>query len=320
MSQIRTHIAERVGIIEFHNPPHNFMTSEMVREFDQVTREWENDPHIRAIVITGGVEGVFITHYDVGDILKMFQPLQAFPAFLEPAVNLSSRLLGRLVRLLDRVQPLGRLFEALMLRTPFFGVVELECVHRTFNRLQRMNKVVIAAINGEAAGGATELALACDFRLLADGQRHMGLPEITVAIIPGAGGTQRMTRFLGVGKALELMLEGRLLTPAEALEVGLVNRVVPPEALMDEAMALARRMAQRPPVSIGGIKRAVRLGGSASFPRGLEMERAAFYATGSSRDAARGLEYMLDEFGKGRTDAEILRSLREEAPVTFEGR
>jgi len=320
MQQIRTRIIDQIGIIEFYNPPHNFMTSTMVREFDQLTRNWAKDPEIRAIVITGGLENTFITHYDIGDILKMFRPLQMFPAFLQPVTNFSSRLLGRLIRGLDRIQPLGRLFEALVLKTPFFGVVELECVHRTFNRLQRMDKVVIAAINGAASGGATELALACDFRLIADGDWRMGLPEVTAAIIPGAGGTQRLTRLLGVGKALELILEGRLLSPAEALEIGLVNRVIKQDRLLDEALELARKLAKRPPISIRGIKQAVCIGGSLPFMKGLEIERKGFYATGSSQDAALGLQFMLDEFQQGRSDSEILENLATGDVVKFDGR
>jgi len=320
MSQIKTEIVDDIGIIRFFNPPYNFMTSEMVREFDQLTRAWEKDPHIRVIIITGGLDDVFITHYDVADIQKMFRPLQRIPSFLQPVSNFSSRLLGMLIRLLDSIQPLGRIFESLLLKTPFFGVVELECIHRTFNRLQCMGKVVIAAINGEAVGGATELALSCDFRIIAAGDRRMGLPEITAAIIPGAGGSQRLTRLLSFGKALELMLEGRQLTPGEALDIGLVSRVVNEEDLMDVAMELASKMAKRPPISIRAIKTAARLGASSSFKRGLEIEKKGFYATGSSRDADRALGFMLEEFRNGKSDREILEQLNTGDAVRFDGR
>jgi enoyl-CoA hydratase len=320
MSQLKAKKVGNIGVIEFYNPPYNFMTSEIVREFDKLTRDWEKDTSVRAIIITGGLDDVFITHYDVADILKMFRPLQITPAFLRGISNFSSRMLGKLIRALNRIQPAGRLFEAILLKTPLFGVVELECVHRTFNRLQCMGKVVIAAINGDALGGATELALSCDYRLIADGDYRMGLPEVTAAIMPGAGGTQRLTRLLGVGRALELMLEGKQLTPEEALEIGLVHRIVEKESLMDEAIKLANQMAKRPPVSIRGIKEAVRIGGSEGFMRGLEIEKKGFYATGHVRDAVNALEFMLNGFQNGKTDHEILLELKTGDTIRFTGK
>lgn len=320
MGQLRVRKVNHIGIIEFYNPPYNFMTSEIVRELDTLTRDWEKDPGIRAIIITGGVDDVFITHYDVVDILKMFRPLQITPVFLRGISNWSSRMLGKMIRGLDRIQPIGRIVEAILLKTPLLGVVELECIHRTFNRIQCMGKVVIAAINGEALGGATELSLSCDYRLMARGDYRMGLPEVTAAIIPGAGGTQRLTRLVGLGRALEMMLEGRQLTPEEALEMGLVHQVVEKEDLIDEAMKLANKMAKRPPVSIRAIKEASRIGGSEGFMRGLEIEKKGFYATGYIRDAVNAFEFMLKEFQNGKTDREILLDLKKGDTIHFTGK
>ncbi len=319
MHTIKTEIIDTVGIIKFHNPPHNFMTPEMVRDLDRTTRAWEKNPSIRAIILTSDVAGVFISHYEIKDILTMFKPLQKTPRFLHGLNTATCLAVGRLIRGMDKLQPLGRVIESILLKTPLSGVVELECIHRTFNRLQIMDKVVIAAINGEAMGGATELSLACDFRLMADGDYCFGLPEITVAIIPGAGGTQRMTRLVGVSKALELMLEGTLLTPEQAQKCGLINRVVAQEDLMEEALVLARRMARRPPVSIGGIKRAVRLGGSRSFMSSLELEKKHFFATGYTRDAVKAFEYYFNEDEQGKSDREVITNLQSGKPVNFKG-
>ena len=319
MSTIKTEITDNIGIIKFNNPPHNFMTAEMVRDLDRITRAWENDHSIRAIILTSDVPGVFISHYEIKDILTMFEPLQKTPRLLQGLNTFTCLATGWLIRGLDKVQPLGALLESALLKTLLSGVVELECIHRTFNRLQSMNKVVIGAINGEAMGGATELLLACDFRLMADGDYSFGLPEVTAAIIPGAGGTQRMTRLLGVGKALELMLEGALLNPIQAQECGLVNRVVSEEDLLSEALVLARRMARRPPVSVGGIKRSVRIGGSRSFMGGLEVEKRHFYATGYTKDAVRAFEYYFAESEQGKSDREVIKNLQSGKPVDFNG-
>ncbi len=308
-----------VGVISFHNPPYNFMTAGMVRELDRVTRVWAGDPSIRAIVVTSAVEHVFVTHYEIRDILAMFRPLQLTPRFLRGLNTQGCLLLGRLLRTLDRLG-LGEPVETALRKTPLFGVVDLECIHRVFCRLERMDKVVVAAISGEALGGATELALACDFRLMAEGDYRFGLPEITVAIIPGAGGTQRLTRLVGHGRAIELMLEGSMLRPGEALSLGLVHRVVAPEALMDEALALARRMAKRPPRSVAGIKQAVRHGGSLPLRQGLEVEKAAFFGTAYLRDPVRAFEYYLAALERGQADRDILEKLQRGETVRFTGR
>jgi enoyl-CoA hydratase/carnithine racemase len=321
MQFIRTRIEERIGIIEFYNPPHNFMTAEMVRELDDLTRSWARDPEIRAIILTSGIEGLFISHYEIKDILEMFKPLQETPAPMRGLNTLACQLTGGLLRLLDTFLPTaGSKVEKKLLASKLSGVVELECIHRVFRRLETMPKVTIAALNGEAMGGATELSLACDFRLMADGDYRYGLPEATVAIIPGAGGTQRMTRLLGFGKALELMLEGAMLTPQQALEYGLLHRVLPPQELLPAALELARRMTRRPPRSIAGIKRAVRIGGSLPLARGLEVEKAAFFDCGYIKDPVAAFEYYLEESEKGRTDREILTELGEGKAVEFTGR
>ncbi len=321
MKFLRSRIEEQIGIIEFYNPPHNFMTAGMVRELDELTRSWAADPAIRAVILTSGIEGLFISHYEIKDILEMFKPLQETPARLRGLNTLACRITGSLLRLLDAFQPaIGRKVESRLLATKLSGVVELECIHRVFRRLETMPKVVIAALNGEALGGATELSLACDFRLMADGDYRFGLPEATVAIIPGAGGTQRMTRLLGFGKALELMLEGAMLTPQEAFKFGLLHRVLPADELLPEALELARRMAKRPPASVAGIKRAVRIGGSLPLNRGLEVEKSAFFNCGYRKDPVKAFEYYLEETEKDRPDREILKEFSTGKVVDFSGR
>jgi enoyl-CoA hydratase/carnithine racemase len=320
MKFLRSRVEEQIGIIEFYNPPHNFMTAGMVRELDELTRDWAADPAIRALILTSGIEGLFITHYEIKDILEMFKSLQETPVALRGVNTLACRLTGGLLRLLDAFRPaIGRKVENRLLATKLSGVVELECIHRVFRRLETMPKVTIAALNGEALGGATELSLACDFRLMAAGDYRYGLPEATVAIIPGAGGTQRMTRLLGFGKALELMLEGALLTPQEALRYGLLHRVLPADELLPEALELARRMARRPPAAVAGIKRAVRIGGSLPLARGLEVEKGAFFSCGYLKDPVKAFEHYLAESEKGRSDREILEELAAGKVVDFTG-
>jgi enoyl-CoA hydratase/carnithine racemase len=251
--------------VRLDNPPRNFMTAGMVRELEDLVRSLEGDGSVGAVVLTGALPGVFITHFDVGEILALFESAPALPG---RAVGGALRVAGALDRVPGATGALGR--------TPASGLVELRRIHVLFDRMNASDKVFVAAINGLAMGGGCELALACDLRLMADGEGRIGLPEITLGFIPGAGGTQRLTRALGPSRALALMLEGETLEPREAESAGLVHRVVAPDALATEAAAVAARMARRAPAAVAALKRAVYVGGSRPLAEGLHVERAGF--------------------------------------------
>ena len=145
-------------------------------------------------------------------------------------------------------------------------------LQRAYNRIQEMPKPVIAAINGFAAGGGCELALACDFRFMATGKARIGLPEVKLGILPGGGGLQRMPRVIGKAKALELIIEGRLLTAEEALEIGLVNKIFAPDELMEKTLAYAHQLASQATMAIGVIKRCIHEGMDTHTRAGLAFD------------------------------------------------
>ena len=160
--------------------------------------------------------------------------------------------------------------------------------------LETLSKPVIAAINGYAFGGGAELALACDFRWMA-ADAAIGIPEIGLGIFPGAGGTQRLTRLLGAARALDVMVSGRRLTAAEALALGLVQRVVRPDALGPDVRAFAQELAAKPTRAIGLLKRCVYGGWGRPLAEGLELERQAVFEVIATRDAAEGLDAFLQK-------------------------
>ena len=147
--------------------------------------------------------------------------------------------------------------------------------------MNRSRAVYIAAINGPTLDGGLEIVLACDLRYAADAAPlRMGQMEMLVGVIPGGGGSQRLLRMLGTARALEHVLEGVPLTAAEALELGLVHRVVPEQQLLAEAQATAARLARRSPIAVAALKRCLYFGTDRRFSRALDLEVAGFLATG----------------------------------------
>jgi enoyl-CoA hydratase/carnithine racemase len=165
----------------------------------------------------------------------------------------------------------------------------IRTIRDTFSELERLPKPVIAAINGVALGGGTELALACDLRVMSE-SAQMGLTETSLGIIPGAGGTQRLPRLIGKGKAKELIFTARRVHADEALAIGLVNRTAPPDQVMASALALAEEMAANAPLALAQAKFAIDYGMEADLATGLAMESSAYQVLIPTRDRLEGLE------------------------------
>jgi len=162
------------------------------------------------------------------------------------------------------------------------------------NKLERLPKPVIAAINGFALGGGCELAMACDVRIAADTAR-LGQPEINLGIIPGYGGTQRLLRLVGRGAAKLLCLTGDQITAVEALRLGLVDKVVPAADLQAEVEALVVKLAGKAPVAAAAIKQAINVGSEGSLADGLAFEAAQFGLVFDTQDRAEGVNAFLEK-------------------------
>ncbi|MBW2367956.1 MAG: enoyl-CoA hydratase [Deltaproteobacteria bacterium] len=161
-------------------------------------------------------------------------------------------------------------------------------IRNLFTAIEALNKPVIAAVNGVALGGGTELALACDIRI-ASKTASLGLTETRLAIIPGAGGTQRLPRLVGRGKAKELIFTGRRVSAQEALEIGLVNQVCEPAELLDACNQMAAMICETGPVAIEQAKYAINYGLETDLHTGLAMESNAYWVTIPTEDRLEGL-------------------------------
>jgi enoyl-CoA hydratase len=163
-----------------------------------------------------------------------------------------------------------------------------------WDRIRKISKPMIAAVSGYCLGGGNELAMNCDI-IIASETATFGQPEVNVGIIPGAGGTQRLTRVVGKYKAMEMILTGKSVSAEEAYRVGLVNRVVPPESLMEEAKKIAAEIAAKPPISIRSAKEAILKAQDTTLEVGLEFERKAFYMLFATEDEKEGVKAFLEK-------------------------
>lgn len=251
-------------------------------ELVRLIRDADADPGVHAVVFTGSHAQRFVAHADLAW-------LQEDGSVIPPVGRQVAGVVSRIARLLGRFAPL----RALARRTPMTGAVQLDEVHAALTRMTTSSTIFVAALNGSVLGLGAELSWACDLRLMADGDHVIGHPEILLGFPPGAGGTQRLPRLIGRHRALVAILEGRPFSPAEALEVGAVDEVVPADRLLDRAIERARFLASRPASAIAGVKRAVNVGGSLSMAAGIQVERAEFLAALPRREAQEIMKHYL---------------------------
>jgi enoyl-CoA hydratase/carnithine racemase len=165
---------------------------------------------------------------------------------------------------------------------------------RVQERLADLPKPTIAAISGYALGGGLEMSLCCDFRIATD-TAVLGLPEITLGIIPGGGGTQRLPRLVGLGPAYRLILLGERIGSQEAASLGLVDKIVHSDHLEDEARALASKLLEQPPLALRAAKTAIRKGMNSSLKDGLQMEQDLFCMLFATQDQKEGMSAFLEK-------------------------
>ena len=255
--------SERRGAVEiatFSNPPRNYIGKPQLDELAQLVAQWR-DPSIRAVVIQSRTgENSGFTQYSVEELYGMAS---------DPAL---SRYAGAVVR----------------------GYKAM------FDDMMALPKVVIAAMNGDALGGGFELTLACDLRIGQHGDFRYGNPEVRAGVMPGAGGTQRISRLVGLARALDWVLRGRIVPPEVALQLGLVHEVV--DDAPARALELAEEIAMLPPMSVANAKRALYLGADSNLQAAYEVENMNWTEVMQSDDAKVALKTFLDVDPASRRD------------------
>jgi enoyl-CoA hydratase/carnithine racemase len=237
------HDADGVVVATYHNAPMNYFCAQGAGELLGLIEQWKAS-QVRAVVLTGAIAGKFITHYSVEEL----EALASDEAGMRAA-----------------------------------GTTLTDGYHAMLLSLRDLPKPVIVAMNGDTMGGGFELSLACDIRIAARGDHRIGLPESKLGILPGGSGTQRLSRLIGAGRAIEFILRGRVVRPEDALALGLVHEVA--DDALARARAVAAELAALPPVALREIKRAVYHGVDHSLADGLAIESQAFLATMLTADA-----------------------------------
>lgn len=248
-----------VAVATYTNPPMNYFCADGSRELVELIAAWR-DPAVRAVVLTGGMPGKFITHYSVEELVEYASDREAL-----------------------RIAGIG-------LTAGYHGMLD---------DLRALPKPVIVAMNGDTMGGGFELSLSCDIRIGARGDHRFGLPEVKLGILPGGSGTQKLTRLVGLAKAIEFVLRARVVRPEEALALGLVHE------LADDAAARAREiateMSKLPPLAVAMAKRAVYDGFDTHLQAGLRIEDSAFLETMMSEDGLAAMKaYLAQPYDKRR--------------------
>jgi len=282
---IRTQQEGRVLTVTLDNGPRHFQDRQLNSDLYELLRAIRHDRSVGAVVITGAHPRSFLTHYDVDEILA--------GAKITPDLSPRAFAAGlRMVGALDRLPATGRL-----LRNRYaIGLLALRRAQDVYLSMNRMDKVFIAAINGTAAAGGCELALACDIRLMADGDFTIGLTEPVLGFNPGGGGGQRLARMVGCSRAVAMLLEATHCSPREAHELGLVHEVVEPERLLAAAQETAARLARRSPRAIWASKRAVYEGFSEPFGPSFRIDQTGFLWGAVAPSTKRAMQAMLDQY------------------------
>lgn len=248
-----------VVVATYHNPPMNYFCAEATQELGILISTWRS-PEVRAVIVTGGMEGRFITHYSVEELLGLAED--------RPTLNT-------------------------------IGTGLNHGYHELLRALRDLPKPVIAAMNGDTMGGGFELSLSCDIRIAAAGDHRFGLPEVSLGILPGGCGTQRLPRMIGRARALEMIVGAIDLDAETAERWGYLNRIFAPEDVGPRVSALARRIASFPAEAVRLAKESV---GSAEKPlaEGLPDEALLFQRLLRSEAARNHMRRFLELGGQTR--------------------
>ncbi len=254
---LKLNVQHKVGVITIDKPPVNALNLDVLKELDQMLDEVVAGGEVKALVITGAGQQVFVAGADINTF--------------------------------NELGSLGDPAAVMKAATDY-----LKTGQDIFMKLDQLPIPTIAAINGAALGGGLELVLACDIRIAADNAR-LGFPEINLGIMPGWGGTQRLPRLIGESRAYELIMTGDNIPAPQALQMGLLNKVVPAQQLMREAQGMARKIAEKSRIAIQGALQAIPSASELPLQEGMAIELKQFETLIASADFREGVSAFVEK-------------------------
>jgi enoyl-CoA hydratase/carnithine racemase len=270
-------------IVRINGGKHALLYPEMAVELGKLVDRADKDPNVRAVIFTGTHPDRFLSH---ADITWLQEGGVGFP----PINTRVAGLVFRSATAINKVPGLRSIASKLGFKT----LLQLDSLHATFLKMNRSGTIFIAALNGSALAIGAEFAWACDVRVMADGDFAIGLTEVLLALTPGGGGSQRLTRLIGSRQSLAAILEGKPFTPAEALALGAVDEVVPQDKVLERALERAEHLSLRAKKSLGAIKRSVYFGASMPLLDGLQFEHAEFLVRDQDKEAQKRMLWYID--------------------------
>lgn len=287
------HIEEHGSVLvaRIDGGPHALIYESFVKELRELVDRAEKDPNIRAVVFTGTHPDRFLSHSDVSWLQKGGV---GFPKIGTKTAGFATRS----ARFINKIPGVRTLASKTRLKT----LLQLDNMHSSFLKMNKSGTIYIAALNGSALAIGAELALACDIRIMAEGDYVFGLSEVLLTLTPGGGGSQRLPRLIGMQQSLNAILEGRPFTPAEALALGAVDEVVPQNKVVERAIEKAEYLSRRSKKAHGAIKRSVYFGSTMTLEEGLQLEHAEFLVRDQSEEAQ---QLMLDYIATTEATGEL---------------
>ncbi|NEM91112.1 enoyl-CoA hydratase/isomerase family protein [Galbitalea soli] len=270
-------------IVRIRGGRHALLYPSMAVELATIVDRADKDPAVHAVVFTGVHPERFLSH---ADITWLQEGGVGFP----PINTRVAALVFRSATAINKVPGLRSVLGKTKLRT----LLQLDSLHATFIKMNRSGTIFIAALNGSALAIGAEFAWACDVRIMAEGDYSIGLSEVLLALTPGGGGSQRLTRLIGARHSLSAILEGKAFTPAEALAVGAVDEVVPRDHVLERAVERAEFLGLRAKKSLGAIKRSVYFGSTLPLLGGLQFEHAEFLVRDQDPEAQKRMLGYID--------------------------
>ena len=244
------------------NPPTHTLTAQGLMEIHDFLDSLASNKKLRVLAFTGAGEDVFIRHYEVGELADSAEKNISKDKETNKTDNNSKK--------------------------------ELHGFHKMLLKMRDLDAIVIAGINGNTAGGGCEFSLGCDLRVMSSGDYFIGLPETGVGILPGGGGTQRLSRLIGISRALDLILHGKLIPNTKAFEYGIINEMLPKDSFIESLKEYCQVLANRAPIALREVKKAIHKGIDLPLEEALLVEQEAFNETMNSKDAARAMRTMLN--------------------------